>query len=123
MTKRSARARTAMTAAGLALATAAHGEGISGTVQFADGALIPEGRVEVTLEDPSSRTGAAPFIAESDGKSAAIAFSLPPADGAATPSPEVVAVLERRDGWLIARGSSSAGTGAPLVVVLDPVIY
>lgn len=134
MIKRSTgrRAVLATTAAAVVTAAAgtvaAHSNEIQGVLEFEGGAVIPEGHVEIYLEDPAiqddarRRTGTTRVT--SDGKSRSIAFSLsPPAGSTASPTLEVVALLERVDGWLIARGSARLEAGSPVSVTLNAALY
>jgi uncharacterized lipoprotein YbaY len=122
-----------MTAGAAAIAVAAgpvaaQSTDISGTVTFAGGAVIPEGNLEIYLEDPAiqdtARRRAAKTRMKSDGGAKAIEFSLsPPASATASPTLQIVARLERADGWLVARGSARYGTGSPVHVTLSTVMY
>lgn len=106
---------------------AAQSADISGAVTFEGGKAVPEGYLEIYLDDPASRGGelaAARTRTKSDGGSKAIAFSLStPARAVASPTIEVVARLERADGWLVARGSAAFEPGAPVTVTLNTVMY
>ncbi len=132
--KRPTDRRTVLMAAGAAAVAAAAGTvaaqstDIRGEVTFEGGAVIPEGHVEIYLEDPAiqdnARRRAAKTSIESDGKSKAIAFSLsPPASATASPTLRIVARLERADGWLVARGSTQFEAGSPIHVTLNTVMY
>ena len=122
-----------MTAAAVAVAVAAgpiaaQSTEISGEVGFEGGAAIPEGTLDVYLEDPVVQEDAHRRVAEvrveSDGSSRTIAFSLPRLEGLdASPALRVVARLERADGWLLARGSARIDSGSPARVTLKPVMY
>jgi hypothetical protein len=122
-----------MTAGAAAVAVAAgpvaaQSTEISGAVTFEGGAVIPEGDLEVYLEDRAvqddARGRAAETRIKSDGALKTIPFSLsPPASSAASANLRIVARLERADGWLIARGSAPFDTGSPAHVVLDTVMY
>jgi uncharacterized lipoprotein YbaY len=122
-----------MTAGAAAIAVAAgpvaaQSMDISGTVTFAGGAVIPEGQLEIYLEDPgiqdTARRRAANTRVVSEGGSKAIAFSLsPPASSTASPTLQIVARLERADGWMVARGSARYGAGSPVHVTLSTVMY
>jgi hypothetical protein len=95
---------------------------------FEDGTKIPEGRLEIYLEDPAvkdkAQRRAATTSVESDGGSKAIEFSLsPPASSTASPTLRIVARLERADGWLLARGSAQVEAGSPVQVTLNTVMY
>ena len=132
--KRQASRRTVLATAGAAAVaaavrpTAAQPVDIRGTVTFEGGAVIPKGRLAIYLEDPAIRGGsrrrAAETRIESDGGSTAIAFSLsPPASPTASPTLQIVARMERADGWLIARGSAQWKAGSPVHVTLNAVMY
>jgi uncharacterized lipoprotein YbaY len=126
--------RTVLIAAGTAAVAAvarqatAQSTDFRGTVIFKGGAVIPEGRLEIYLEDPAiqdkARRRTAKTHIESDGKSRAMAFSLAtPAGLAGSSTQRIVARLERADGWLLARGSAQVGTGLPVQVALSAVVY
>jgi uncharacterized lipoprotein YbaY len=134
MTKRPTNRRTVLMTAGAAAVAAAAGSAaaqsadISGAVTFEGGAAIPEGHIEVYLEDPaiqdSARRRAATTRIVSDGASKAIAFSLsPPVGWTASPTLQIVARLERADGWLVARGSARFEAGSPVSLTLNTVMY
>src|SRR3954469_20610395 len=117
-----------MTAGAAAVAAAARpvaaqSTDIRGAVTFEGGAVIPEGYLEIYLEDPARRRVAKTRI-RSDGGSKAMEFSLsPPASSTASPTLQIVARLERADGWLIARGSAKFEAGSPVHVTLNTVMY
>ncbi|MBU3030751.1 hypothetical protein [Paracoccus marinaquae] len=102
---------------------------VGGTVEFADGAPIPKGLLKVFLkgvEPPKQArgTGAQNDTIESTGKAQVIAFSLDLPSGARATSPrQIVAQLEREDGWLLARGSALIEPGQPVVIELATVMY
>ena len=132
--KRPTDRRTVLIAAGAAALATAAGTGaaqssdIRGAVKFAGGVAIPEGQVEIYLEDLSIQDRLQRRVAEtrveSDGKSATIGFSLSrPANATASPRLQIVARLERPDGWLVARGSARFDTSAPACVTLKEAIY
>ncbi|MET0745189.1 MAG: hypothetical protein ABWY78_17590 [Microvirga sp.] len=134
MTRPPDRRRLLMTAGVAAAAAAAAGPvaaqpmDIRGAVTFKSGAAIPEGQLEITLEDPAvrdqARRRAATARIKSDGGSRAIAFALsPPASTTASPTLRIVVRLERADGWLVARGSARIKAGSPVDVTLDAVVY
>lgn len=130
MTRTSPRATMLMAAATAALTTIAgtnlaEASDIQGTVAFADDAAIPKGRIEIYIDDPAAKGARRPDAAatqvESDGGSRTIAFTLAaPADAPAT---QVVARLEREDGFLLARGSAALEPGAPTTITLYTVMY
>ena len=126
--------RTVLMAAGVAAVAAATGAAsaqstdIRGAVTFVGGKAIPEGQLEIYLEDPaiqdSARRRAAKTSLKSEGGSKTIEFSLPlPASATASPTLQVVARLERADGWLVARGSAQFAAGLPVHVTLKAVTY
>jgi uncharacterized lipoprotein YbaY len=126
--------RTVLMAAGAVAVAAAAGpvaaqsKDIRGAVTFEGGVVIPEGHLEIYLEDPAiqdnARRRAATTRIKSDGGSKTIAFSLsPPANSTASPTRRVVARLERADGWLVARGSAQFEAGSPVHVTLNAVMY
>jgi uncharacterized lipoprotein YbaY len=132
--KRTTNRRTVLIAAGAAmLATtagtvAAQSTDIHGEVSFKGGLAIPEGRIEIYLEDLSIQDRALRRVAEtsveSDGGSTAIGFSISrPASAAASPKLQIVARLERADGWLVARGSARSDASSPVFVALKEAIY
>ena len=101
---------------------------MDGTVTFEGGKTIPAGHLKITLEDRAIDDYALRRLAEtsidSDGGSAAIAFTLSPSTGfAPSPTLQIVARLERADGWLLARGSAQLATGSPVTVTLNTVMY
>ena len=132
--KRSAHRRAVLAIAGAAAVTAAAGpviaqlQDIRGVVTLSKSALVPEGHLEIYLEDPAI-TDNARRIAErtridSDGKAKSIAFSFSTsANSTASPTLRLVARLERTDGWLIARGSAPLKTGSPVHITLKTVTY
>lgn len=126
--------RTILVAAGAAAVVAAAGTApaqsadIRGAVSFEGGAVIPEGHIEIYLDDPAirdkARRRAEKTRIESNGKSKAISFSLSsPASSTASPTLQIVARLERADGWLVARGSARFEAGSPVHVTLNTVMY
>ena len=126
--------RTVLIAAGVAAVAAATGAAaaqstdIRGSVTFVGGKAIPEGHLEIYLEDPaiqdSARRRVAKTSLKSEGGSKMIEFSLPlPASSTASPTLQVVARLERADGWLVARGSAQFEAGLPVHVTLKAVTY
>ncbi|PDT52721.1 MULTISPECIES: hypothetical protein [Sinorhizobium] len=114
--------------AAVAVPVAAQPTDIRGTVTFESGAAIPEGHLEIYLEDPAiqdpARRRAAQTRIRSDGGTKTITFSLsPPASSTASSTLRIVARLERADGWLLARGSAQFNKGAPISVMLNTVMY
>lgn len=127
--------RTALLAAGL-LATgtaaltetvAAQSTDVSGTVKFQGGAVVPKGQIVIYLEDPAVPAVKALAVKtqlKSDGGTKAIAFSLSlPASATASPTLQIVARLERGDGWLLARGSAKLKADTPVGITLNTVMY
>lgn len=109
-------------------AASAQSTDIRGEISFQGGVAIPEGCIEVCLEDLAIPDRAQRRIAdvqvESDGKSRTIGFSLAgPTGMAASAKLQVVARLERADGWLIARGSARFDAGSPADVTLKKAVY
>src|SRR4051794_36751759 len=103
---------------------AAQSTDIRGAVTFEGGAVIPEGHLEIYLEDPaiqdSARRRAAKTSVKSDGASKTITFTLSlPASSTASSTLRIVARLERADGWLVARGSAQFEAGSPVHVTLN----
>ncbi|WP_201861846.1 hypothetical protein [Microvirga soli] len=133
MTRMTARRTVLLTAGVAAFATsvgpvAAQPADIRGAITFEGGAVIPEGYVEVYLEDSAIRDNARRRIAKtrikSDGRSRTIAFNLPsPASATASSTLQIVARLERTDGWLVARGSEQLAAASPVSVTLNAVMY
>lgn len=133
MTRPTDRRTVLMTAGAAAIAAvagplAAQSTDIRGAVSFEDGAVVPEGHLEIYLEDPAvqdnARRRAMKTRITSDGKSKALAFSLSPPEGStASPTLQIVARLERADGWLVARGSAKFEDASPVYLKLNAVMY
>ena len=132
--KRPTDRRTVLITAGAVAFAAATGAAaqqsldVTGAVNFKGGAVIPQGHIEIYLEDPAIQDSAQRRIAktyvESDGGSRTIAFSVSlPAGSAASPMLQIVARLERADGLLVARGSAQFKTLLPVAVTLKEAIY
>ena len=131
--KRPTDRRTVLITAGAVAFAAATGASAqqsldTGAVNFKGGAVIPRGHIEIYLEDPAIQDNAQRRIAktyvESDGGSKTIAFSISlPAGSAASPTLQIVARLERSDGWLVARGSAQIRALSPVSVTLKEAIY
>lgn len=132
--KRPTDRRTILMAAGAAAVAAASGTvaaaqstDIRGAVAFEGGAVVPKGQLEIYLEDPAiqdkTRRRAAKTSVKSDGGSKTIAFSLPMPSTTASQRLQVVARLERADGWLLARGSAQFEAGSTVHVTLNTVMY
>lgn len=118
----------AATAIAVSSVGAAQPAGISGTVEFEGGGFIPEGEVEIYVEDLGGREDAQHRAAgtrlKSDGGSREIEFAFsPPAGSSAAPSVQIVARLERTDGWLLARGSAKLETNSPVQITLHVAMY
>jgi hypothetical protein len=101
---------------------------VRGAVTFKDGAAIPEGNIEIYIEDLAIQDRTQRRIAEtrviSGGWAKMLDFSLGrPASSTASPSLQIVVRLERPDGWLVARGSASLDTTSPVNVTLKEVSY
>lgn len=118
-------AGTAAIAAVAVSAVAQSGE-IHGKITFEGGFAIPEGRLEIYLEDTGARNKAraGETRVDSKGGSKTIAFALTPSESLAASKPlRIVARLERADGWLLARGSVRYQSGSPVTVALKTVMY
>lgn len=123
--------RTVLAAAAMAAVAAASGTAVAqspdmrGDITFAGGKAIPEGEIEIYVEDPAIQDSTQRRVAEthvnSDGASKTIAFSL--AQPADAEKMQIVARLTRADGWLIARGSVQVALNAPVTITLKQVIY
>ncbi|ETX14161.1 hypothetical protein OCH239_04745 [Roseivivax halodurans JCM 10272] len=90
---------------------------VRGTVTYAGGEVIPEGRLVIATDGDGPVT---PALVSSDGKSTEIAFEMP-ADMPSTG--QIVARLERADGWLLARGSASVEAGGAVTIELFEAMY
>jgi uncharacterized lipoprotein YbaY len=134
MMKRPADRRTVLMAAGAAALVAATGTvsaqsvDVRGAVTFKNGTAIPKGDIEIYVEDLAIQDSAQRRVAEtrveSDGGSKTIGFSFSwPAGAAASPMLQIVARLERIDGWLVARGSTQLDATSPINVTLNEVSY
>lgn len=129
LTDRRAVLMAAGTAAAAAVAgtVAAQSSDISGTIEYEGGTEIPKGRLVVTVEAPGLASTARPASeaqVQSDGKLKKLQFTVPSAARfSASPATEIIARLEREDGWLLARGSASFADGAPVEIVLYTAMY
>ncbi len=98
---------------------------IHGTVNFEGGAKIPQGEIEIYFEESTlpneTRHPAAQTQVKSDGEARTIAFSFSPP--ASVGPLQIIARLEREDGWLLARGSAVSKTGLPVSITLNTVMY
>jgi hypothetical protein len=96
---------------------------IRGVVAFAGDEPIPQGALRIHLDvagsDAARPTPSADLVA--DGKSTALEFTL--ARPASAQVLQVVARLEREDGFLLARGSAAVEPGRPVRIVLRAVMY
>ena len=124
--KRPTTRRTVLMAAGAAAVVAAAG---TATAQSTDirGEITFKGD-EIYLEDPAikdkTQRRAAKTRVKSDGGSRTIEFSLPLTKSpTVSPTLQIVARLERADGWLVARGSARIEPGSPVHVTLKTVMY
>lgn len=109
-------------------AAAAQPDGLRGSVNFVGDTAIPAGQIAITLEDTANRDSVrlAPVEAalDSNGKSTIIPFAIEmPATVRASRTLQIVARLERADGWLLARGSAPYTPGTPIEVTLNPAMY
>ncbi|MDD7911549.1 hypothetical protein PUV47_16585 [Pseudovibrio exalbescens] len=102
---------------------------ISGTISFADQELIPEGSLKLYLKStarPDSKTELETETPlESRGKTGTLAFvaNLPEALEPTAPF-QLIARLERADGWLLARGAASLKKpDMPQEITLYTVMY
>ena len=130
--KRLARRRTILLAAATAAIAATagadmpHPTQIEVAIAYEGGGTIPKGELVVYLDGAASGpSGGARINAQSDGGSRQmnVLIALPPsATGGPLPR-QVVARLQRTDGWLIARGSTQVQTGAPATITLHTVMY
>ena len=92
---------------------------VHGTITFENGAVIPKGRVLVSLDAPGAPEDALAEAA-SGGDARQMTFTLP---AAPPPGAEIVVRLERADGWLLARGSAGYAPGTPVEITLYTVMY
>lgn len=119
------------TAAAMAGGVAAQSPEIMGTVTYETGGAIPAGLIRISLDGQDSRGSsdtareAAPSSLDSSGKATSVEFAIPqPASAARSAFPvEVVATLERDDGWLLARGSAPFTPGEPITITMFAVMY
>lgn len=94
-------------------------------VEYEGGQPIPKGQLQVYVEDPGvAGKRAAPAEVATDGKTKEIEFTLGAASGARSAGPvQVVAQLQRADGWLLARGSADYAPGTPMRITLFAAMY
>lgn len=129
LTDRRAVLMAAGTAAAAAVAgtVAAQAGDIRGTIEYEGGIEIPKGRLVVTVEGRAEASTARPASeaqVQSDGKLKKMQFTVPSAAKSfVSPATEIVARLEREDGWLLARGSAPFADGAPVEIVLYTAMY
>ncbi|MFA3920339.1 hypothetical protein [Ruegeria hyattellae] len=126
--------RTLLVSVGAAAITAfvdtaaAQTNDIRGLVKYEGGAVIPDGHISIYLNDPANqeRTRAITpnMYIESDGKSKVRAFAFSwPTSLMTSPTLQIVARLEREDGWLLARGSTQFQPGSPVHITLNRALY
>ncbi|NHF73491.1 hypothetical protein [Paracoccus xiamenensis] len=128
--KRMTDRRTILLAAGTTAAAAvasgvvAQSPDIRGTVTYEGGAPIPKGRINLAIEGAAvAKAAGSATQMDSDGKAGAVEFSMSlPARASAAPT-EIVATLERADGWLLARGSAPFTPGEPVAITMYAVMY
>jgi uncharacterized lipoprotein YbaY len=130
--KRTPHRRTVLIAAGAAALAAAAGSAVAqtadirGAVTFKGGKAIPQGDLQIYLEDLAINDSAHRRVAEtrviSDGASTTITFAIQhPAT--ATPTLQIVARLMRADGWLVARASAPVNATTPVDLTLKEAVY
>lgn len=126
--------RAMLLAAGSVAFAAATGAGaaqsseIRGTVEYEGGDAIPKGRLKVFLREegsePSAQEQAVRAEIQSDGAAAAINFAFPsPGALRGSSTPQIIATLERADGWLLARGTAVYEAGSTVRIVLYTAMY
>lgn len=98
------------------------------TVGFEGGGFVPKGQLAVYLDGPDgggdARPPAARMTADSDGGSPEINLSLSVPSDLDTSSPrQIVARLQRADGWLLARGSAQIKDGSPVFITLYTAMH
>lgn len=126
--KRSIGRRALLMTAGAAAVTSAAAQSpeLRGSITLKDGATIPEGHIEIHLEDSAIADKAQRRIAQtridSDGKSKSLEFSLSAAPST-SPTLRIVARLKRPGGHLLARGSAKFDPASPIHVTLNKVMY
>ena len=119
------------TAAAMAGGVAAQSPQIMGTVIYESGGAIPQGLIRISLDDGgrAESSGAArkadPASVNSSGKATSVEFAVQQSALAARSAVpvEIVATLERDDGWLLARGSAPFAPDQPVTITLYPVMY
>lgn len=132
--ERLAERRKMLLAAGTAAVTvvagavAAQSTDIQGTIEFEGGAAIPKGHIEISITDPAMRDNvqheALTTRLESHGDSRIIGFSLSlPSSAVVLQRANIVARLERADGWLLARGGAKVDAESPVQITLYTAMY
>lgn len=129
--KRLADRRTLLLAAATAALAAGAGAGtarpahVEVTVNFEGGQPIPKGRLVVHLDSPAGgHPMAAQASADSGGGSGRMTLSLPlPAEMDRSSPHQIVAWLQRADGWLLARGSAPFQGRSPVVITLYTAMH
>lgn len=101
---------------------------LRGIIEFEDARAIPEGRIRVQLNQPTdqNRSKSQPIETQiaSNGKSEKLDFSLPlPLTEKSSAAAQIVVTLERKDGWLLARGSAKVDSSGSTHIVLYTVMY
>ena len=99
-----------------------------GVISFEGDGIIPKGELQIYVENlPDTDTAQrrdAGTILQSDGGTRAIDFSLSlPMHPAPLADAQIVAVLTRADGWLLARGSASLTPDASVNLILYKALY
>lgn len=126
--------RTVLLAAGTAAAAAVSGSvsaqvtSIHGTVDYEGGKVIPEGYLKISVDDAAEQNpaqhSASGVRVESNGASKVMDFTMPvPALPGGLEGAQIVARLERVDGWLLARGSVQFELNSPLHITLFTAMY
>lgn len=100
----------------------------TGTITYGARKTLPAGRIALVIEDTADPAADQPTVltVESDGTAETLDFTLPDDALSATlnrKGVELVAYLEREDGFLIARGSVEMPLVAPVVIDLATVMY
>ncbi len=101
---------------------------VRGKITFENGSEIPKGNLKLFFE-PSAKQNEAQAVPatlqfKSAGKSTVFTYTLPTPINIAASSPLlIVAQLERKDGWLLARGSTKVKAGEPANITLYTAMY
>ncbi len=108
--------------------TAAQPTDVTGTLRFESGSEIPKGHIKLYLKDPASQSKMQELVAKtkltSAGKFKSLVFTVSlPTNTSATPTQQIVARLERADGWLLARGSAKLRDDAPVDITLYKAMH